>query len=264
MRRRFDSVADLGIVSIIGISSHTHSDRTPTGTIVVKRNMYGACGADQVHEDSPTLDIEAQAAFDRAWRHFQLHAEQRIAVFNFFVASSGLLLTGLAYVLAGPAALWKLGIAAGALIALIACVFWKLDERSAQIIKVSEAEIESLERVSTRGPAVFSAVSALPLSTSAWNLKAVWSFGRSFRLMFLAVALLGVSGMGVSIWRGLPAPSTTTADHGNRPTASSSKGDGSAPTPTPSSTADTAPDRRTESRTSTGPSATPTAKVHHR
>lgn len=209
------------------------------------------------------MDIEAQAAFDRAWRHFQLHAEQRIAVFNFFVASSGLLLTGLAYVIAGPAALWRLGIAAGALIALIACVFWKLDERSAQIIKVSEAEIERLERLSNHGPAVFSTVSTLPLSASAWNLKAVWSFGRSFRLMFLAVALLGIGGIGVSIWRGLPKPSTTTADHGRRPAASSSKVDGSVLTSQPSSTAEEAPDRRQQSRASTGPSATPTPKVHH-
>jgi len=170
-----------------------------------------------------TLNIEAQAAFDRAWRHFQLHAEQRIAVFNFFVASSGLLLTGLAYVLAGPTTLWKLGIAAGALIALISLVFWKLDERSAQIIKVSEAEIERLERESSHCSGVFSAVSGLPIATSIWHVRSVWTFGRSFRLMFLAVAILGLTGMGVSIWRALPSAPAAKTPHATHSAGTSSK-----------------------------------------
>ena len=37
---------------------------------------------------------------EHAWRYFALHAEQRMTVFNFFVASAGLALTGLAWTLA--------------------------------------------------------------------------------------------------------------------------------------------------------------------
>jgi hypothetical protein len=43
------------------------------------------------------MTADDQAAFDHAWRHFALHADQRISVFNLYVASSGLLLSGLAY-----------------------------------------------------------------------------------------------------------------------------------------------------------------------
>ena len=38
---------------------------------------------------------------EHAWKYFQLHAAQRIAVFNFFVAASGLQTAGLIYSLRG-------------------------------------------------------------------------------------------------------------------------------------------------------------------
>ena len=156
------------------------------------------------------MESNDQVAFDRAWRHFQLHAEQRIAVFNFFVASSGLLLTGLAYVLSGVARLWLFGVAAGALVSLLAFVFWKLDQRSGQLIQVSEGEIERIEQSSAAGRGVFTVVAALPTAPSIADVKGVWTFGRSFRLLFLAIGALGLAGSVMSVWRGLGPGSSLT------------------------------------------------------
>lgn len=151
------------------------------------------------------MNADEQAAFDRAWRHFQLHAEQRIAVFNFFVASSGLLLTGLAYVLAGEQRLWPFGVAAGFMTFLLAIVFWKLDQRSSQLVRVSESEIEAIEAASSQRCGVFSSVALLPTANSINAVRSVWTSGRSFRLLFFAVAMLGLVGGGVSLRSGILA-----------------------------------------------------------
>jgi hypothetical protein len=50
-------------------------------------------------QGSKMNDDEARN-LDHAWRYFSLHAEQRMTVFNFYVASAGLALTGLAWTLA--------------------------------------------------------------------------------------------------------------------------------------------------------------------
>ena len=54
-----------------------------------------------------------EIALDHAWRHFELHAVQRTTVFNFFAASAGLVLSGLAYILATASAPREFGVAAG-------------------------------------------------------------------------------------------------------------------------------------------------------
>lgn len=142
---------------------------------------------------------EQQAVFDHAWRHFALHADQRISVFNFYVASSGLLLTGLAYVLAAYARLWPLGVAAGLAAAGLSLVFWKLDQRSAQLVKAAETVMEAAEAAAFPPESrVFGEIATLPVNGSWHSLRGPWSFGRSFRTLFLSVAALGLAGAAVA------------------------------------------------------------------
>lgn len=147
---------------------------------------------------------DEQVAFDHAWRHFALHADQRMSVFNFYIASASLLATGEAYVLVAEAKSWQLGIVAGVMLAVLTFVFWKLDQRSAEIIKVAEKVMESIEAAELQSARrTLSIVANLPTNYALWRLSKPWTFGRAFRGLFLAVGLVGLAGAGLSAQRGL-------------------------------------------------------------
>jgi hypothetical protein len=132
---------------------------------------------------------------EQGWRYFALHSEQRTTVFNFFVASAGLTLSGLFYILATPSAPKAFGVAAGIGAMLLATIFWKLDQRVAQLIKEAERLMIDVE-AGTPDPRlrVFERAERLPVNGSRWPLYGTWSYGRSFRSMFLVVGLLGTGG----------------------------------------------------------------------
>ena len=146
--------------------------------------------------DGPLDDARARLLIEHAWKYFQLHATQRIAVFNFFVVSSGLTFAGLATVLQAQDARALLGVPVGALMMLMAFVFWKLDQRVAFLVKHAEAAMVEAEKV------------ALPPAGRLFANAEVrgvadrhWSFGRSFRVFFAVVALAGLTGVTFSVAR---------------------------------------------------------------
>jgi hypothetical protein len=141
---------------------------------------------------------------DHVWRYFQLHATQRMSVFNFFLVLSSLAVAGLAASLSrsGPPPL--AGVVLGGFLALVSFVFWKLDQRTALLVKHAESALSELEasyleevaRLFQREPA---RTHQFLGPGSAWRQQ--WTFGRSFRLLFFAVGLLGVSASLVSLAR---------------------------------------------------------------
>lgn len=143
---------------------------------------------------------------EHAWRYFALHAEQRMTVFNFFVASAGLALTGLAWTLADGSKKWPLGAAAGLGAAALSFVFWRLDQRGGQLVKNAEDAMVALESGLPRSAAVTVAERRLPNNASWTAMSTPWTFGRSFRLLFAAVAVLGVFGSAITIWVGTSKP----------------------------------------------------------
>jgi hypothetical protein len=145
-----------------------------------------------------------ERALEHCWRYFALHSQQRITVFNFFVAASGLTLSGLAYVLATPSTPKEFGVAAGIGAMLLALIFWKLDQRAAQLIKCSEQILIASERqtMSDRQQ-MFAQTEALPVNTSLLPFSGTWSYGRSFRFLFAGVAALGLLGAALNGYRNL-------------------------------------------------------------
>lgn len=141
---------------------------------------------------------------DHVWRYFQLHATQRMSVFNFFLVLASLAVAGLAASLnrSGPPPL--AGMVLGVFLALVSFVFWKLDQRAAFLVKHAESALSELEanyldevaQLFQREPV---RTHELRSSGSVWRQQ--WTFGRSFRLLFLAVGLLGVSASLVSLAR---------------------------------------------------------------
>lgn len=143
-----------------------------------------------------------ERAMEHAWRYFALHAEQRTTVFNFFTAAAGLTLSGLAYVSATDSAPGEFGLAAGVGAMLLALVFWKLDQRVAQLTKCAEEILIANEKLAfPEVQQVFARSEKLPINRSKSPFSGTWTYGRSFRILFASVAALGLIGAGINGYR---------------------------------------------------------------
>ncbi|MER9299983.1 hypothetical protein NKI38_26315 [Mesorhizobium sp. M0621] len=142
--------------------------------------------------EEPSYDAQA---WDRAWRYFELHAGQRMMMFNFFVVLSGLITAGVGTTMQGPPRLAILGILLGLLLMLLSFVFWKLDQRAAFLVKHSEAASVEIERQLLPPAArLFSSEPASFRATTAGrSVSAPWTFGRSLRIAFAGMALIGAA-----------------------------------------------------------------------
>ena len=127
-------------------------------------------------------------ATDHAWRYFELHAHQRVTVFNYYIVFAGIILAGLAASLQSNDDFAALGIALGILLVLLSWVFWQLDRRTAFLVKHAERALETLEVELPIEAQLFHQEPQAP--KPKWH----WTYGRSFRFIFLVMSLVGLAG----------------------------------------------------------------------
>lgn len=135
--------------------------------------------------------VKFERSMEHAWKYFELHAQQRMTVFNFFLAISGLVAAGIGVGLQQGGKFSALVSLLGCFLSLVAFIFWKLDQRVSLIIKHAEATLCYLE-----GVGLSSEVSIFTKERSnATGLggESVWTYGKCFRLSFLAVGLIGIA-----------------------------------------------------------------------
>lgn len=132
---------------------------------------------------------------DHTWKYFQLHAAQRITVFNFFVAASGLLTAGLIYSLRGGHETANYSIVGGISLALLSGVFWKLDRRVSAMIKISEEAIIRIEGSCIDEP-LHRVMSMEQQTAEATKYSSFgnWTYGQAFRRIFVVVGAVGIAG----------------------------------------------------------------------
>lgn len=138
---------------------------------------------------------------EHAWRYFELHANQRIAVFNYFLFLSGALATGLAASLQGSQKFSSLGIVLGTLLTVTSFIFWKLDQRVSFLIKHAESALSVAERSipDERFRLFHSEPTTRGLVISQQNFwTCQWSYGASFRAVFWGMGIFGASGAALS------------------------------------------------------------------
>lgn len=93
----------------------------PVGT---EGDRTGAATIDAIpSRPAGKVDVQAQPLLEHAWKHFQLHAAQRISVFSFFVVLSGIDFAGLAGTLQLSGRRAWLGLPVGLLVAAMAFLF---------------------------------------------------------------------------------------------------------------------------------------------
>ena len=141
--------------------------------------------------------LSPKDSLDHAWRYFALHAAQRMSMFNYFLLLFGVVSAGLAGCLRTDGVLRLIGALLGASLSAVAFTFWKLDQRSAFLVKHAEFSLCQLEqsylvesaRLFQAEPSHTEEVRAMS-STPA----RLWTYGSSFRLVFGLAGVVGVLG----------------------------------------------------------------------
>ncbi|MFZ3153300.1 hypothetical protein [Pseudomonas sp.] len=144
-----------------------------------------------------------EKSLDHAWRYFELHANQRMTVFNFFLVATGLISAGIAASLQSDKNLTLLGVFLGILLAFISFIFWKLDQRVCSLMKSAELAMASLESVFPIDTVhLFKGESALTNEACSTGNSWIrhWTYGQSFRVTFWTTGIFGASSALFSIF----------------------------------------------------------------
>lgn len=134
---------------------------------------------------------------EHAWRYFELHAGQRISMFNFFIVLSGLVCAGLADCMHRTGSFQLVGTGLGILLAFVSFVFWKLDQRTAFFVKLAEDAMTTLEASFPNATTRVVSTERERTSRAAEKkapIQGIWTYGKAFRLVFATMALIGVGG----------------------------------------------------------------------
>ncbi len=149
----------------------------------------------------------------QAWDFFQMQAGQRLTTFNFYIALSSLITTGLAASFNPALCLPSLGIVFGVLLLLFSFIFWKLDHRNRDLIKGAEASLKYYESKSSlkddKGkPHIAKRFTREDYDTNEKKKQSSWRFWRNhysystcFSAVFMVFGIVGLAGFIISLVR---------------------------------------------------------------
>jgi hypothetical protein len=144
---------------------------------------------------------QSEKAFDHAWKYFEIHAAQRMSIFNFFIILFGSVSAALAATLESSNKFPIVGIIFGLLLVVLSFVFWKLDRRTSFLIKLAESVLISVEEEEL--PEKLQLFRSEPQKTKLLLKKPafwkMWTYSEVFRSIYLVAALVGCAGTAVSI-----------------------------------------------------------------
>jgi len=158
-------------------------------------------------------ELPTKRSFDYALSYFDLHAKQRMTVFNFFLVIAGILTGGIAASLGKESSMPTLSVALSIVLILIAIVFWKLDARTSFLIKHAETALktceaalldESAHLISTEEQAF----QQFKRDRGFW--RSGWTYSVCLRIVFIAMVSIGVIGLALSAARLLQSSSART------------------------------------------------------
>ncbi len=144
------------------------------------------------------------------WDYFQLHAAQRLTTFNFYIALSTLITTGLFASFHESFGVPSLGIVLGLLLVVFSFVFFKLEQRNRHLIWHGEAALKRIEEGFAEGSAEAEDFRVFLKEQEETNtrkaahrpIRDIWtypySYSNCFNIVFWVFALLGLTGAIVS------------------------------------------------------------------
>jgi hypothetical protein len=157
--------------------------------------------------------MTAQEIRRQAWDYFQMQAGHRLITFNFYISISSVLSTGLAASFKLNEDFSNIGLAFGLLLILFSFIFWKLDQRNADLIQGAESALVFFESESTYNdldiiPHVAKRFTRSEFDTKQKKRNNSWrfwinyfSYSSCFRFVFIVFGFVGLIGSIISIMR---------------------------------------------------------------
>ncbi len=155
--------------------------------------------------ETQSSSVQHEHLRDYAWNYFELHAEQRLKAFQFYISLSTALVGGFVILIRyNNTSKWMAVL--GMLLAFLSFIFWKLDERTKSLVHNAEEALKYLDgqqnlsdiegvphplRVFSRDDHITSQAALYP----PWSGH--FSYSRCFRWIYIVFAL---SGAVSSIW----------------------------------------------------------------
>jgi len=128
----------------------------------------------------------SENSFEHYWKYFEIHTQQRMTVFNFYLAIVGLAAAGIGIGLQQGVKYNYLTSSIAIFMALVSFIFFKLDQRVSTLIKRSEKALIFFEgEFSSDHPKLFHSDEMDSNLNS--GLTTPWSFGRCFRISFFLI-----------------------------------------------------------------------------
>lgn len=145
--------------------------------------------------------ISSEQLMEHAWKYFEIHSNQRITLFNYFLFIMTGLGAAIGITLQASSKFAYVGIFLSFFVSLVSFVFWKLDQRTSFLIKESEKTLILLERNSAVDFAIFSKEEANldKHNKDKFYIFKTFTYGNIFRLVFFTTGLVGVLGMVIFI-----------------------------------------------------------------
>jgi hypothetical protein len=140
-----------------------------------------------------------------AWNYFQLHAEQRLKTFEFYIVMATVLLSGYGVSLKEND-LKPISVVLGILLTILSFVFWKLDVRNKQLIKNAEQVLKTIEKecIPESSENTFNILKLFTYDdeqkkdrASFFFWRRYFSYSNCFNIMFIVFAVLGII---ASLW----------------------------------------------------------------
>ena len=144
----------------------------------------------------PSIESEIR---NHCWNYFSLHAQQRMSAFQFFITIETGLIGACLFLVQSKSqftnSYWPIMI--GPMIMMLAFVFWKIDQRTKDMIKNAEISLAQIEKFFLENSTI---VKSLPFSTDPQASGSVKSFplfpgrltySKSFGTVFIACGIFG-------------------------------------------------------------------------
>ena len=141
-----------------------------------------------------TNKINSEQAVEHAWKYFELHSNQRITMFNYYLFIMAGLGTAIGVILQTSKNFAYVGIFLSILSIVVSIIFWKLDQRTSFLIKQSESVFKKLERNSAIDIGIFCNEEA-NLEKDKLFFNKIITYGFIFRTIFFITGMIGCLGV---------------------------------------------------------------------
>ncbi|HAT1561812.1 hypothetical protein RZP54_21825 [Raoultella ornithinolytica] len=136
------------------------------------------------------MENNNQTVFEHLWKYFEIHAQQRMTVFNYFIVVAGATITGIGFCIQQGVRYNYFASCLGFFLLILSFMFWKLDQRVSMFVKAAEeALIEHEKKFEINSFKIFT--NEKIKTASLEGITSAWTFGKCFRYTFAIMGYIG-------------------------------------------------------------------------